>query len=358
MTNAKKMKLVLETGQEFCGLCQGAHTPAFGEIVFNTSVVGYQEILSDPSYAGQIVVMTYPLIGQYGITAEDFESRATGIAGLVVGECCDTPSNFRFTKTLSEELDERGVPCLCGLDTRMVTRLIRGKGSVRAAIVDEHMALTDALKLISLTPASTNIVSEVSCSKRWFSRTPHHNYDVVIIDCGMKHSVVSALNKRGCNVTVVPFDATVQEIMAFNPDGILISSGPGNPEQLPSLIGLVRELRGKLPIYGISLGQQIIAVSYGAKIYRMASGHHGGHPVRDMETGRIITTEHNHNFAIDPVSLEGTGLSVTYRDVADGCIEGIACAADKVNAVQFYPEGCPGPEESDFFDKFIKDMED
>lgn len=358
MTNNKKMKLVLENGQEFCGLCVGAQSPAVGEIVFNTSVVGYQEIISDPAYAGQIVVMTYPLIGQYGITAEDFESRATGVAGLVVGECCETPSNFRFTKTLSEELEERGVPCLTGLDTRMVTRLIRGKGAIRAAIVDESMALSDALRLISLSPVRTNVVPEVSCSKRWFSRTAHHNYDVVIIDCGMKHSIVSALNKRGCNVTVVPFDSTVQEIMAFNPDGILISNGPGAPEELPGIIELVKELRSKLPIYGICLGQQIIALSYGAKTYRMASGHHGGHPVRNMETGRIISAEHNHNFAIDPISIEGTGLSVTYRDVADGCIEGIACPADKVSAVQFYPEGCPGPEESDFFDKFIKDMED
>lgn len=252
----KKMKLVLESGQEFCGLCQGAQAPAVGEIVFNTSMVGYQEILSDPAYAGQIVVMTYPLIGQYGITAEDFESRATGIAGLVVGECCDTPSNFRYTKTLSEELEERGVPCLSGLDTRMITRLIRGKGAVRAAIVDESMPLADVLKLISLTPIRTNAVPQVSCSKRWFSRTPHHTYDVVIIDCGMKHSIVSALNRRGCNVTVVPFDTPVQDILAFNPDGILISNGPGDPERLPGIIALVNELRGKLPIYGICLASR------------------------------------------------------------------------------------------------------
>lgn len=358
MKKINKMKLVLENGQEFCGICQGAQAPAVGEIVFNTSMVGYQEIISDPAYAGQIVVMTYPLIGQYGITAEDFESRSTGLVGMVVGECCEAPSNFRYTKTLPEELEERGIPCLSGLDTRMLTRIIRTKGPMRAAIVDESMALADALKLISLTPERTNAVPQMSCSKRWFSRTPHHTYDVVIVDCGMKHSIVYALNKRGCNVTVVPFNTPVQEILAFNPDGILISNGPGDPEQLPEIVAIVKELRGKMPVYGICLGQQIIALSYGAKSYRMQCGHHGGHPVRNLETGRIITAEHNHNYAIDEASLEGTGLVVTYRDAADGCIEGIACPADKVNAVQFYPEGAPGPEESDFFDSFINAMED
>lgn len=358
MTSIKKMKLVLQTGQEFLGISQGAQVPAVGEIVFNTSMVGYQEVISDPAYAGQIVVMTYPLIGQYGITAEDFESRAKGIAGLVVGECCETPSNFRYTKTLSEELEEGDVPCISGLDTRMLTRIIRNSKGLRAAIVDENMATCDALRLIASTPERTNAVPEVSCSKRWFSRTPHHNFDVVIIDCGMKHSIVSALNKRSCNVTVVPFNTTLQEILAFNPDGLLISNGPGDPESLPGIVELVKELRGRMPVYGICLGQQIIAMSYGAKSYRMDCGHHGGHPVRNMETGRIITAEHNHNFAICEKSLEGTGLVVTYKDVADGCIEGIACPADKVNAVQFYPEGGPGPQESDFFDKFIKDMED
>lgn len=351
------MKLVLETGEEFHGIGYGAERPAAGEIVFNTSMVGYQEVISDPAYAGQIVVMTYPLIGQYGITDEDFESRATGLAGLVVRECCETPSNFRYTKTLSEDLEEHGIPCMAGVDTRMLTRLIRKRGKLKAAIVDEDTSLVEALKYIASSVREEDLVSKASCTKRWFSRTPQHNFDVVVIDCGLKHSIISALNRRGCNVTVVPFNSTLEDIMAFNPDGVLISNGPGRPDCHPELVDLVDALKGKVPVFGICLGQEIIALSYGAKIERLGCGHHGGHPVRNLKTGRIVTAEHNHNYTVNKDSIEGTGLEVTYIDAADGSIEGIQCREDKVYAVQFYPEGGPGPEETNFFDKFVKMME-
>lgn len=354
----KKMKLVLENGKEFYGEVCGAQKQTVGEIVFNTSMVGYQEIVSDPSYAGQIVVMTYPLMGQYGITDDDFESRTPALAGLVARECCETPSNFRFTKTLSEELEERSIPCLTGVDTRMITSIIRDEGCMKAAFVEEDMSHEDAMEYIRTYEPAACPVKTASCAKRWFSRTPHHNFDVVVIDCGLKHSIVTELNDRGCNVTVVPFSATVEDILSFNPDGILISNGPGSPEALPELVEVVKALRGRLPIYGICLGQEIIALSYGAKVARLKAGHHGGRPVRVAETGRIFTAEHNNNYAVDPASLEGTGLEVSYTDVADGCIEGIACAKDRCSAVQFYPEGAPGPRESAFFDEFIKAMED
>lgn len=359
----KKMKLVLENGQEYCGTGYGSGAAAVGEVVFNTSMVGYQEIASDPSYTGQIVVMTYPLIGQYGITAEDYEARNAGPAGLVVRECCETPSNFRFTKTLSEELEEHGVPCLSGVDTRMLTRAIReqsGDTLIRGAIVDDSVSTGDAVRLIRETAPESNPVSKVSCTKRWFSRTANHRFDVVALDCGIKHSIVVALNRRGCNVTVVPFDTAAEDILAFNPDGLLICGGPGSPEAAKGIVPVINALKGKLPIAGISLGHLLIAMSYGAgtKICR----HHGGRPVRKIagvETeGRIITAEHNHCYTVDPESIADTELSVSYVDVADGSIEGLECRKDRICSVQFSPEGAPGPQESDFFDKFIKTMEE
>ncbi len=358
MSTERKMKLVLEDGREFLGTGYGAAVPAVGEIVFNTSMVGYQEIISDPAYAGQIVVMTYPLMGQYGITDEDFESRSTGPAGLVVRECCETPSNFRYTKTLSEELEEHGTPCISGLDTRMLTRIIRTKGCLKAAIVDAETSVGDALKMIASSKEEKDLVQKVSCVKRWFSRTPQHKCDVVIIDCGLKHSIISVLNRLGCNVTIVPFNATEEEIMAFNPDGILISSGPGSPEDLPELVSLISRIRGRIPVFGICLGHGIIALSYGARIVRLPYGHHGGRPIREKESAKILTVEHNHNYTVDAASLEGTGLEVTYTDISDGSVEGMRNKEDRILSVQFYPEGAPGPEEEGFFKEFVKMMED
>lgn len=352
-----EMKLVLENGQEFYGIGCGAGKPVAGEIVFNTSMVGYQEIISDPAYAGQIVLMTYPLMGQYGITDEDNEARVSGIAGLVVRECCETPSNFRYTKTLSEEMNERRISGIAGVDTRMLTKIIRRNCGMKAAIIPAETPVEEALELIRTSSVKKDFISEVSCSHRWFSRTPNHKYDVVVVDCGMKHSIVDELNGRGCNVTVVPFNSTMEEVLAFNPDGIIISSGPGNPADLPELVELVSKFKGKLPVFGISLGQCIIGLSYGAVIERLCCGHHGGRATRNVATGKIVTTEQNHNFALKADSLAGTPLKITYTDIADGTVEGIECAEDKVYAVQFYPEGGPGPRETDYFDKFVKMME-
>lgn len=352
------MKLVLEDGREFVGIGCGAAAQAVGEIVFNTSMVGYQEIISDPAYAGQIVVMTYPLIGQYGIMAEDYESRLAGPAALVVRECCDTPSNFRYTKTLSEELEDHGIPCIEGLDTRMLTRAIREKGTMKAAVVQESVSTGDALALIASAEEDPDLMSKVSCSKRWFSRTPQHSYDVVVLDCGVKHSIVAALNRLECNVTVVPFDTSVDEILAFEPDGVIVAGGPSDPSKLKSVVRVIDALRGRLPLYGIGLGHILVAMSYGAKPIRMKCGHHGGRATRDVFTGKITTSEHNHGYAVDEASLEGTGLSVLYKDVADGTVEGLECAGDKVRTAQFYPEGGPGPQETDFFESFVKSMED
>lgn len=358
MSVDKKLKLVLPDGRQMHGMNAGADVCVCGELVFNTSMVGYQEVLSDPAYAGQIIVMTYPLIGQYGIMDEDFESKDAGPAGLIVRECCDTPSNFRYTKTLPEYLEDENIPCLEGVDTRMLTRIIRDEGNMIAALVPEETPVEKALEMIAAFKEDKDAVKHVSCKKRWFSRTPQHVHDVVVLDCGLKHGIVGELNRRGCNVTVVPAGSTAEEILAFNPDGVLVSSGPGNPENASEIVEVINALKGKLPVFGISLGMALIALSYGAKLYKLKAGHHGGHPLRSADSARIITAEHNHNYAVEEASALAADLKITYRDAADNTVEGIECVADKVYAVQFYPEGGPGPDETDFFDKFVKMMED
>ncbi len=352
-------KLVLENGREFLGYGYGANVERVCEIVFNTSVVGYQEILSDPSYINQIVVMAYPLIGNYGITDEDFESKFPQIGGMVVRECNENPSNFRYTKTFSETLDEQGIPCIAGVDTRMIVRIIRDEGCQRAAIVNIDTTLEQALEMIKTTPLPTNQVQRVSCRKRWFSRTPNHKYDIVAVDCGIKHNIIRQFNNRGCNVTIVPYNTTLEEILAFNPDGIFISNGPGTPEELPEVVELIRNVKGKIPLFGISLGMELIALAYGAKIYKMKCGHHGGAAVRCLASDRIDMAVLNHTYAVDAESLKGTGLNVTHLIIPDSTVAGIESISDKVYAVQFHPESAPGPQDSVYlFDKFIKMMEE
>lgn len=353
-------KLVLENGREFLGYGYGADKTTVKELVFNTSMVGYQEIISDPSYTGQIVVMTYPLIGNYGINDEDFETRMLSIGGMAVRECSETPSNFRYTKTLSECLEEHDIPCISGVDTRTITRILRYEGSMRAALVNTDVSKEDALQLIKDTPVDKKVVSEVSCKKRWFSRTPKHKYNVVAIDCGIKLNIIRSLNNKDCNVTIVPFNTPVDFIRSFNPDGIFISNGPGDPEDVPEVVETINQLKGQLPIFGICLGHQLIGLSYGAKTYKLKFGHRGGnHPVKNIQTRHIEITSQNHSYAIDNKSLEQTPLEVTHINLLDNTIEGMECKKDKIFSVQYHPESAPGPQDSRYlFDKFIKLMED
>jgi len=357
MTKQTK-KLVLADGREFPGICFGADGIAVGELIFNTSMVGYQEIFSDPSYEGKIIVMTYPLIGQYGIIDEDSESRNAHLAGLVVRDICSAPSNFRCTKTLAEEMEDKGVSCISGLDTRMLTKIIRSTPGIKAAIVPDYMPVAEAVSLIKAQMTDPRPAEKVSCTKCWYSRTPQHRFDVVVIDCGLKKSTVEALNRTGCNVTVVPFNTAAAEVRAFNPDAVLISSGPGDANAYPQLVDLVKELRGSLPLGGTGLGCQAIALSYGAKVVKLPCGRHGGAPMRNAESGRIVTVECNSDYAIDEASLEKCGLNISWTDVMDGSTQGITSVKDKVCAVQFCPEGGPGPDETGFFEKFVKMMED
>ena len=351
-------KLVLENGKEFPGYGFGANRTAVCEIVFNTSMVGYQEIVSDPTYTDQIVVMTYPLMGNYGFADEDYESKFPSMGGMVVRECCDSPSNFRYTKTLNEAFEELDVPGISGVDTRMITRIIRNEGTQRAAIVPFEMSHEDAMKLIRETEPKHNLLERISCKKRWFSRTPNHKWDVVAIDCGIKYSFIRQLNAKGCNVTIVPYNSTPEEIMAFNPDGIFVSNGPGNPADSEVVCETIKALRGKLPIFGVDLGHQLIAMSYGAKNEKMKVGHRGAnHPVKCLENGKLEIVAQNHGYAINEESLSGTPIEVTHRNLLDNTIAGIEVKEDNIFSVQYQPDCTPEASSTYLFDKFINLME-
>ena len=351
-------KIVLEDGEEYLGYGFGADKEAICEIVFNTSLVGYQEIVSDPSYTYQMVVMTYPLIGNYGITDEDYETKQPTIGGMVVREYNDLPSNFRYTKTLSEYLEENDIPGISGIDTRKLTRSIREKGSRKDIITDITTSKEDVIQKLNTYDIPKDAVSKVSCKKKWYSRTASYKYNVVAVDCGIKLNIVRSLNKRGCNVTIVPYNTTAKEIESLKPDGVFLSNGPGDPEDVKEVIKLVNELRGKYPIFGICLGHQMISLAYGAKTYKLKFGHRGGnHPVLNIETDKIEITSQNHSYAVDEKSLENTDLVVTHKNILDNTIEGVECKKDKVFSVQYHPESAPGPQDSGYlFDKFIKIM--
>lgn len=353
-------QLVLENGKQFFGYGFGADKSAINEIVFNTSMVGYQEIVSDPSYTDQMVVMTYPLIGNYGMTDEDYETKIPTMGGLIVREYNDQPSNFRYTKTLSEVLEEYGIPGISGIDTRMLTRIIRDEGSQKVGIFPADMPYDSALWQVKNYTIPTDMVSRVSCKKRWYSRTPNHKYDVVAIDCGIKLNIIRKLNEKGCNVTVVPYDTTAEEILRMHPDGLFLSNGPGNPEDVTPVIEVVRQLKGELPIFGICLGHQMISLALGAKTFKMKFGHRGGnHPVKHLENGKIEITSQNHSYAVDVASLAGTELELTHMNLLDRTAEGVASTENRLFSVQYHPESAPGPQDSAYlFDRFIDLMEE
>lgn len=353
-------KIVLEDGSEYLGYGFGSYKESVLEIVFNTSMAGYQEIMSDPSYTYQMVVMTYPLIGNYGITDDDYETKNSTIGGFVVRDYNDMPSNFRYTKTLSEVMEENDIPGIFGIDTRKLTRSIRDIGSRKVIITSIDTPTDEALKKVRETEIPKDAVSRVSCKKRWYSRTSNHKFNVVAIDCGIKLNIIRSLNARGCNVTVVPFNTTAKEVEFMKPDGVFLSNGPGNPEDVPEVIELIRSLRSKYPIFGICLGHQLISLAYGAKTYKLKFGHRGGnHPVKNLETGKIEITSQNHSYAVDTNSIEGTDLTLTHINLLDNTAEGVSCLRDKVFSVQYHPESAPGPQDSGYlFDKFINIMKE
>lgn len=353
-------KIILEDGEEYCGYSFGDSRDKVCEIVFNTSMAGYQEILSDPSYTYQAVVMTYPLIGNYGMANDDYETVTPTIGALIVREYNDEPSNFRSTATLSEVMKQYGIPGVYGVDTRKLARSIRDRGSRRVLITDIDTPLEKGLGILESTDIPTDAVSKVSCGEIWVSHTDNEKYHVAAIDCGMKMNIVRSLNRRDCKVTVVPWNTPAEVIESLKPDGIFISNGPGDPTDVPQTIAAVKALIGKYPIFGICLGHQIISLVYGANTYKMKFGHRGGnHPVRNIETNKIEITSQNHSYAVDKDSLKNTNLSITHINLLDSTVEGVENKADRVFSVQYHPESAPGPQDSAYlFDKFIKMMEE
>lgn len=351
----KQRMLVMENGSVHYGYGFGSGKDCLCELVFNTAVVGYQELVTDPGCMGQGVVMTYPLIGNYGITAEDNESRMPALGALIVREYCDEPSNFRYVQTLAEFMEDNGVVGLEGVDTRTITQMIRDEGSQLGLICDVDTSVEDAMARIKAYEQPHDLISQVSCKKKWYARTPNPSYNVVAVDCGIKQNIVRLLNQCGCNVTVVPFDTPAETILSMKPDGVVISNGPGDPRDAKATIETIRQLRGKLPLFGISAGYQMICLAAGAKVSKMKAGHHGGNqPVREVKTGKVIITSQGHSYVVDEASLADTVLTVSYKNVLDGTVEGVE--GDKIIGVQFHPEGAPGPQDSDYLFKQFIDM--
>ena len=353
-------KIILEDGTEFYGFGFGADSEKIVEVVFNTSMVGYQEILSDPSYTGQAVVMTYPLIGNYGMCADDYETNVPTISALIVREYNEQPSNFRAEESLEQVMQRYGITGIAGMDTRRLARHIRSKGTCKGLITQGTTPNLAGFARLRSTPLPTNQVAQVSTKGNWLSPAEHPKFHVVAVDCGIKHNIIRSLNQRNCNVTVVPWNIPAAEVEQLHPDGIFLSNGPGNPEDVTPVMELVRQLRGKYPIFGICLGHQIIALSYGAKTYKLKFGHRGGnHPVKNLITGKVEITSQNHSYAVNTESLAGTGLEITHINLLDQTVEGLCCEKDHVFCVQYHPESAPGPQDSSYlFDEFIRRMEE
>ncbi len=352
-------KLIMEDGSEYYGYSFGDDSEKILEVVFNTSVVGYQEILSDPSYTYQAVVMAYPLIGNYGMAADDYETDEPSIGALIVREYNDFPSNFRSEKTLSEVMKEYHIPGLFGIDTRKLVRSIRDYGSRLGMIANADTPTEKCVEMIKAFTPPRDAVSLVSHKEIHRFDVKDARYHIVAVDCGMKQNIVRSLNERGCNVTVVPFNTTAEKVRSLNPDGLFISNGPGDPTDAVPVIELVKELHGKLPIFGICLGHQIISLAYGAKTYKLKFGHRGGnHPVLNLKTGRIEITSQNHSYAVDEESLKGTDLKATHINILDKTIEGVECEKDRIFSVQYHPESAPGPQDSRYlFDRFMDEVQ-
>ncbi len=334
-------KLVLENGMVFEGKAFGATTEKVAELVYNTSVVGYQETLSDPSNLEYIMVMGYPVIGSYGLTDEDYESTELTVSGLVVREYSKYPSNFRYTHELDERMDENGIPGIEGVDTRELVRIIKEYGSMRAMIANIETPTEECLKKIKEYSVPKDVVARISTKKVWYSRTLNYKYTVACIDLGLKKSLIKMLKDLSCNVVVLPYNAKIDTIMKYKPDGLFISDGPSNPYDIEDIINTINELKGKLPILGVGLGQEIIELAYGAKLFKQKVGHNGSnYPVRNVKTNKIEITSQNDQYAVEEKSLENTKLKVTHKNVIDGIITGVEDLDNKVIAIQYNPNPC------------------
>lgn len=353
-----KKKLVLESGEVFHGKGFGADQDIEGEVVFNTGMTGYQELISDPSYCGQIVCMTYPLIGNYGINRDDYESIEPAIKGLIVKEVCDFPSNFRTQMNLDEFFQKRNLSGISGIDTRRLTRVLRNSGVVKGKIVAEDADENSIIESLKATDFPTDQVAQVSTKKAFAS--PGRGLKVVLVDYGSKSGILRELTQRDCDVTVVSQDTTAEEILLINPDGVMLSNGPGDPEDVKGAIEMIQNILGKVPIFGICLGHQLIGLACGAKTFKLKFGHRGGnHPVLDLKKNKVAITSQNHGYAVDQESLKNTDLEETHIALNDRTNEGLKHKIHPCFSVQYHPEASPGPEDANYlFDEFIELMEE
>ncbi|HOX55091.1 MAG TPA: glutamine-hydrolyzing carbamoyl-phosphate synthase small subunit [Candidatus Omnitrophota bacterium] len=351
-----RAKIALEDGIIFEGYSFGAAGERYGEVVFNTSLTGYQEILTDPSYKGQIVTMTYPLIGNYGVNLEDVESRKPFVEGFVVKEASRIASNWRSQKTLSDYLKESQIIGIEGVDTRALTKHIRLKGAMNAVISTEDLDDKSLIKKAKSSPGllGRDLVKEV-INNRVLVWSKQGKYKVVVLDCGIKYNSLRRLQERDCQVVIMPAGTTAEEILRQEPDGLLVSNGPGDPEGVPYVVKEIKKLIGKLPIFGICFGQQLLCLAMGGKTYKLKFGHHGGnHPVKDLRNGKIAITVQNHGFCVDIDSLDKNKIEITHINLNDNTLEGIRHKEFPIFSVQFHPEHGPGPHDAEYlFDEFI-----
>lgn len=361
--------LALSDGTLFEGKRLGAEGTTVGEIVFNTGMTGYQEVLSDPSYAGQIVQFTYPLIGNYGINDDDFESERLQPQGIVVREACEVPSNWRCKSSLDDFLRERGMVGVQGLDTRLLTKRIRDAGVVMCAVSSEGPEAAQKAVQEATKYDDTDFVFKVTTKAPYawgregreelYAPGTEMKMRMVVIDCGLKYNILRRFAALGVRSIVLPATATVDEVEAWKPDGVLFSPGPGDPARLEGVVDTAKALLGKLPVFGICLGNQVLSQAVGGRTFKLKFGHRGSnHPVKDLEDGSVTITSQNHGYAVDPDSLQGTGAQVTQINLNDGTVEGIRIPEANATSIQYHPEAAPGPWDSrKYFHQFVEQME-
>ena len=349
-----RAQLILENGERFSGEMFGEIKDIVGEVVFTTGMTGYQETLTDPSYAGQIVTMTFPLIGNYGINLEDMEADKVNLTAFVVREKCDYPSNFRNEMTLDDFLKQQGVVGLCGIDTRKLTKILRNSGVMKGVIVRGEPT-DDEVRALLLSLDNSDVIMRTTTREKYILNRRGDKH-VAFIDMGAKDGILRELQKRKCKITVFPANASYEEIMEVKPDLVFLSNGPGDPLDAPGTVDVVKKLIGKIPVCGICMGHQVIGLALGCKTEKLKFGHHGGNqPVKDLTTGKVYITSQNHNYIVSDLPDD---VSETFINVNDGTCEGIEHKTLPVESVQFHPEAAPGPLDVGFlFDRFLKEVQ-